>query len=208
LIPTQWGDPMLQIEGCKVGFNSIILFEKSLLFKAMIEFNEIRRFSEFWKKLKVVSRYNSETVETAPIWHFTFQQGMVNQRRIYLDRFIYQYGTGGLISNGHGTLWEELKVIFHIKRFIHYSSPHCDPGPIESVPPSGGKPASIRRLDPPPEKPLFPQKAPLARAVRVISELCSKLGMNFIRRHTFSMEKSDNDPLLGVHVRCQNPRRT
>jgi hypothetical protein len=47
-----------------------------------------------------------------------------------------------------------------------------------------------------------------SRAVSVISELCSKPGMNFIRYHTFSMEKSDNDPLLGVDVRCQNPERT
>jgi hypothetical protein len=64
----------------------------------------------------------------------------------------------GSISSGHGTVWEELKVIFAIKRFTHYRSPHCDPGPIESVPSSGGKLASIRILEPPPEKPFFPQK--------------------------------------------------
>jgi hypothetical protein len=34
-------------EGCKLGFNSIILFEKSRIFKTMIEFNEIPRFSQF-----------------------------------------------------------------------------------------------------------------------------------------------------------------
>jgi hypothetical protein len=60
-----------------------------------------------------------------------------------------------------------LKIIFPIKRFTHYSSPNCDTGPIESVPPRGGKPASIRRLEPPPEKPLFPQKAPLAQQMTV-----------------------------------------
>jgi hypothetical protein len=54
-------------EGCKLGFNSIILFEKSLIFKAMIEFNEIRRYSKFRKNLELFLRYHPETAETAQI---------------------------------------------------------------------------------------------------------------------------------------------
>jgi hypothetical protein len=44
----------------------------------------------FDKNIKLFSRYHPETVETAQIWHVTFQQGMANQAGIYLDWFIYQ----------------------------------------------------------------------------------------------------------------------
>jgi hypothetical protein len=41
-------------EGWKLGFDSTTLFGKSLIFKAMTEFNETRRFSKFRKKLRTV----------------------------------------------------------------------------------------------------------------------------------------------------------
>jgi hypothetical protein len=42
-------------------------FEKSLTFKAMIEFNEIKKFSKFRKKVELFPRYHPETVESAQI---------------------------------------------------------------------------------------------------------------------------------------------
>jgi hypothetical protein len=54
-------------EECKLGFNSRILFEKCLIFKAMIEFNEIVRFSKFQKNIDLFSRYHPEAVEAAHI---------------------------------------------------------------------------------------------------------------------------------------------
>jgi hypothetical protein len=44
----------------------------------------------FEKKLELFSRYHPEIVETAQILHATFQQGIVNQARIYLDHFVHQ----------------------------------------------------------------------------------------------------------------------
>jgi hypothetical protein len=152
---------------------------------------------------------SARPTETFHIWSPNSSRSVMKIKIMFPRNYskhhvVYIRNTGGSISSGHGSVWAELKVIFAVKRFIHYSSSHYDSGTIESVPPSSGKPDSIRTLEPPPEKPLFPQKAPLARAVRVISELCSNPGMNSIGRHTFSMEKSNNDPLLVVHLRCQN----
>jgi hypothetical protein len=56
-----------RIEGCNHGFNSIILFEKSLIFKAMIGLNKKEDSLTFEKKLKLFSRYHPETIETAQI---------------------------------------------------------------------------------------------------------------------------------------------
>jgi hypothetical protein len=45
------------VEGCRLGLNSIILFEKSLIFRTMIRFNKIKRLSKFRKNLELFSRY-------------------------------------------------------------------------------------------------------------------------------------------------------
>jgi hypothetical protein len=45
-------------EKCKLGFNLTILFEKSLIFEAMLEFTEIKGLPQFQKHLEPFSRHH------------------------------------------------------------------------------------------------------------------------------------------------------
>jgi hypothetical protein len=55
----------------------------------------------FEKNLALFSRDHPEIAEAAQIWDFTFQQGMMNQARIYLDRLICQSGMYPIWSSDH-----------------------------------------------------------------------------------------------------------